>query len=294
MITYKNISKSFKTNRALDNVSFTIEKGNITAYIGPNGAGKTTTINILMGFLHPDSGQINHPWGSNTDIRSKIGCLLSLPTGEQKLSVYDNLVFYSKLYNIEKENVMRAINKVGLEGMINHKLFTLSSGYRKRFEIALALLNDSELIIMDEPTANLDVDSKKEIIQLIQKLKTLNKTFFITSHDLHFISEIADRMIFLKNGQIYCESTRDELLKQFDGKRFRIRGDISKIKKVSKFTQYFEKENKGLYLIYAADRKQSRLLLDEVKDHVEVIEKKELTLYDIYSIIFSEKEKLEA
>ena len=242
----------------------------------------------------PDSGEINHPWSSNTDIRSKIGCLLSLPAGEQRLTIYENLVFYSRLYSIGKENVMRAVNQVGLEGMINHKLFTLSSGYRKRFEIALALLNDSELIIMDEPTANLDVDSKKEIIQIIQRLKTFNRTFFITSHDLHFISEIADRMIFLKNGQIYSESIRDELLNQFDGKRFRVKGDLSKIKNVDKLTHYFEKENNDTYLLYATSTKQSQLLFAEIKDWVDVIEEKELTLYDIYSIIFSSTEKVEA
>jgi len=98
----------------------------------------------------------------------------------------------------------------------------------------------------------------------------------------------------LKNGQIYSESTRDELLNQFDGKRFRVKGDLSKIKNVDKLTHHFEKENNDTYLLYATSTKQSQLLFAEIKDRVDVIEEKELTLYDIYSIIFSSTEKVEA
>lgn len=205
---------------ALEDVSFSIKRGEIFGLLGPNGAGKTTLISAVCGLIELDSGEVM-VFGKNAltqkeSVSSEINLVTGFAGLLQGLAVEKLLKYYSLLYNVSdrKKAVERVLLQTGLEGKRHQLAETLSSGYRQRFYIAKALLSEPKLLLMDEPTVGLDVKTAMQIRSLIKSLKARGKTVLLTTHYMLEAEQLCDRIALIANGRIIAVGTVKELKKK--------------------------------------------------------------------------------
>lgn len=225
-IELKKVFKTFRTGffmkkvRALNGVNLTINRGEIFGYLGPNGSGKTTTLKLLMGIIHPDSGEIRIMDKKPRDIsvKEKIGFLPESPYFYDYLTAGEFLDFYARLFaiplGVRKEKIRSLLVMVGLEDKADEPLRRFSRGMLQRIGIAQALINEPELIILDEPMGGLDPLGRAEVKEIIHRLRDEGKTIIFSSHILPDVEAIADRVGILINGRIRDVGGLDELLKK--------------------------------------------------------------------------------
>ena len=219
IVEVNNLSKSFNNFRAVKNISFEIAKGSVYGFLGQNGAGKSTTMRMLLSLIQPTSGEIkifDKPLkGNEKYILSNIGAIIEKPDTYIYLSGYDNLKIFSKIFNLPstKLELDKLLERVGLAGRGNDKVKSYSQGMKQRLGIAIALINDPDFIILDEPTNGLDPQGISEIRNLINHFsKNEGKTILISSHLLNEIEMIADSMIILHKGEKVVEGKVSQLL----------------------------------------------------------------------------------
>lgn len=208
----ENLTKKIKNKVIVENVSFSINKGDIVGFLGPNGAGKTTIIKLILGLIKITEGKV---FINGFDIEKdfvkaieKVGAIVENPDLYMYLSGYDNLKITANNYkNISKERINEVIKIVGLEKRIKNKVSTYSLGMRQRLGIAEAIINSPELLILDEPTNGLDVEGIIEIRNLIKDLSNHGIAILISSHNLSEIDNLCNRIIAIKNGKIVEDST---------------------------------------------------------------------------------------
>lgn len=208
----ENLTKKIKNKVIVENVSFSINKGDIVGFLGPNGAGKTTIIKLILGLIKITEGKV---FINGFDIEKdfvkaieKVGAIVENPDLYMYLSGYDNLKITANNYkNISKERINEVIKIVGLENRIKDKVSTYSLGMRQRLGIAEAIINSPELLILDEPTNGLDVEGIIEIRNLIKDLSNHGIAILISSHNLSEIDNLCNRIIAIKNGKIVEDST---------------------------------------------------------------------------------------
>ena len=206
-IEFRNISKSFRTITALSGVSFEVAHGEVCAFLGPNGAGKTTSINVLMGFLYADSGEVLVLGHLPGDVRAKrqIGFLPENFAFYKHLNAPELLRFHVRLAGLGAEGdtlVPELLRKVKLYGYEELKIGKYSRGMVQRLGIAQALLSDPQLLVLDEPTSGLDPAGRKEVCDLILSLKAAGKTIFLSSHLLAEVEQTCDRVIIIDRGRV--------------------------------------------------------------------------------------------
>ena len=207
-----NLKKQIKNKIIVENISFSINKGDIVGFIGPNGAGKTTIIKLILGLMKLSEGKV---FINGFDIEKdfikaieKVGSIVENPDLYIYLSGYDNLKIIANNYkNISKDRIHEVIKIVGLENRIKDKVSTYSLGMRQRLGIAEAILNQPDLLILDEPTNGLDVEGIIEIRNLIKQLSQQGMAIFISSHNLTEIDNLCNRIIAIKNGKIIADDT---------------------------------------------------------------------------------------
>lgn len=207
-----NLKKQIKNKIIVENISFSVNKGDIVGFIGPNGAGKTTIIKLILGLMKLSEGKV---FINGFDIEKdfikaieKVGSIVENPDLYMYLSGYDNLKIIANNYkNISKGRIHEVIKIVGLENRIKDKVSTYSLGMRQRLGIAEAIINEPELLILDEPTNGLDVEGIIEIRNLIKKLSQQGMAIFISSHNLTEIDNLCNRIIAIKNGKIIADDT---------------------------------------------------------------------------------------
>lgn len=219
LVQVTGLTKSFKKHIAVNDLSFTIGKGQIYGFLGQNGAGKSTTIRMLLGLIHPTSGVIKI---NNKDIKnnratalSQIGAIVERPDLYGYLSAWDNLRIFAKLSKrpIAKTYLQELIDTVGLTGRETDKVKTYSQGMKQRLGIAIALVHNPELLILDEPTNGLDPQGIAEMRTLISNLgKNHGKTILICSHLLHEVEQVATDMLIIHKGKKVVEGKVSELL----------------------------------------------------------------------------------
>lgn len=210
----ENLKKQVKNKVIVENISFSMDKGDVVGFIGPNGAGKTTTIKLILGLIKLTEGKV---YIDGYDIQKnfikameKVGAIVETPDLYMYLSGYDNLKLTANNYkNITKERINEVIKKVGLENRIKDKVSTYSLGMRQRLGIAEAIINSPELLILDEPTNGLDIEGTIEIRNLIKELSNEGIAILISSHNLTEIDNICNRIIAIKNGKIITNDTID-------------------------------------------------------------------------------------
>ena len=207
-----NLEKKIKDKLIVQDISFSIDKGEIVGLIGPNGAGKTTIIKLILGLVKITKGNVFIN-GHNIEkdfvkAIENVGAIVENPDLYMYLSGYDNLKLTANNYkNITKERINEVIKIVGLENRIKDKVSTYSLGMRQRLGIAEAIINSPELLILDEPTNGLDVEGIIEIRNLIKNLSKNEIAILISSHNLSEIGNICNRIIAVKNGKIIEDST---------------------------------------------------------------------------------------
>ncbi|HIE24030.1 MAG TPA: ABC transporter ATP-binding protein [Candidatus Korarchaeota archaeon] len=223
VIVVRDLWKRFGRIQALKGITFEVKKGSATALLGPNGAGKTTTLKILLGLLRPDSGQVEvfgmNPWRREDKVRSIIGVLHERPIYPEWASARQLIRYAAKLRGLGEMDEGRAIKLSGLEDYADVRVSSLSRGYLQRLGIALAILGDPELLLLDEPTANLDPAARMEILRLISLLKEeLDVTVLISSHIIPELEMVCDSAIFINEGLVLDAGSLDELARRHNSR----------------------------------------------------------------------------
>ncbi|MDA7829219.1 LPS export ABC transporter ATP-binding protein [Gammaproteobacteria bacterium] len=223
MLTLKNISKSIKTKKIVDGISFDVEPGTINGLLGPNGAGKTTTFYLIAGLIKCDSGKIIFCSEDITSLpmhkRSKIGIkyLPQEPSIFQNLSVYENLYGLAEISFQTKQEIAsfmdQSIEEFNLTEILNLKGRQLSGGQRRKVEIARTLAAQPKVILLDEPFAGIDPIAIEEIKQVLISLTKKNIAILITDHNVREALEICNKAIVINNGGIIAMGSKDELIK---------------------------------------------------------------------------------
>ena len=218
MIEVSHLTKKYGGHLAVDDVSFTVEDGQIYGLLGPNGAGKSTIMNILTGYLSATSGQVTvagHPLPEDADeAKACVGYLPEQPPLYPEMTVGEYLNFVSELKKVpraqRKEQVLRAARRTGLEKVLPRLIRSLSKGYKQRVGIAQALLGSPKIIILDEPTVGLDPAQVIEMRKLIRELGKAH-TVILSSHILSEVQAVCQQVLILSKGKLAASGTLQEL-----------------------------------------------------------------------------------
>ncbi len=229
-ISVNNLTKIYGAQKAVDGISFNVDKGEIVGFLGPNGAGKSTTMKILTGYLQADEGTAEvcglNVHDNSNGTKKKIGYLPEANPLYYDMYVREYLDFISNVHAIanKKQKIEEVIGQVGLTAESGKKIGQLSKGYKQRVGLAAALIHDPEVLILDEPTTGLDPN---QIVEIREVIKTLGKekTVLFSSHILQEVQAICDRVIIINKGTIVADDTLSNLMgrKHFNKLRLEIK-----------------------------------------------------------------------
>ena len=219
IIEVENLTKKYKDLTALDDLSFTVKKGEILGLLGPNGSGKSTTINCILSLLKYDKGSIkifNKEMTPNSyDIKKEIGVIFQDVAVFEELTVYDNIDYFCGLYindkKIRQQYIEDALSLVGLNDFKSFKPKQLSGGLLRRLNIACGIAHKPKLIFLDEPTVAVDPQSRNNILDGIKKLRESGATIVYTTHYMEEVEILCDRIIIIDKGKVLAQGTSDEL-----------------------------------------------------------------------------------
>lgn len=218
VIEVKNLTKLYKNNRGIKNVSLTVEKGDILGLLGPNGSGKTTAMKAILNLIH-SSGEIK-VFGMSLDenfeeIVQRTGALIESPAIYKDMTAYQNVKMHASMYpHIDKERIEHILDIVHLLPYKNDKAGRFSLGMKQRLGLAVAFVSDPELIILDEPVNGLDIEGVVEIREIIKKLNAeKNVTFLISSHMASEIEKTCNKVAVMYEGELIARSTTEDALR---------------------------------------------------------------------------------
>jgi ABC-2 type transport system ATP-binding protein len=222
MILAENLTKHYGIVNAVDNLSLEVEEDKIIGLIGPSGAGKTTTIEMILGLLKPDSGQIKvfgeNPW-DNADVRTQIGVVYEkafFPAHQKTLNYLERVC---RIFGMPESRAKEVLGRVNLEEASDRQIKALSAGMLQRFAVAHALIHKPRLIIADEMTANLDPLAGSSLLDLVLKLhKDEGTTFLLSSHILPELSRVCDSVAIINRGKVWAFGDLQELYEKFSAK----------------------------------------------------------------------------
>ena len=224
-INITNLTKTYGTQKAVNNISFNVAKGEIVGFLGPNGAGKSTTMKMITGYLDADAGSINvsgiQVSKENIESKKKIGYLPEANPLYFEMYVREYLHFVAGVHQIKNviERTEEIIKTVGLSLEANKKIGQLSKGYKQRVGLAAALIHEPEVLILDEPTSGLDPNQIIEIRNVIKDLSK-DKTVLFSSHILQEVEAICDRVIIINKGNIVADDSLHNLQKNNGQQKF--------------------------------------------------------------------------
>ena len=223
MVKATGLTKRYGKVQALDRLTFTLGAGEIVALLGPNGAGKTTTFKCLLGVtgFHGDA-EVNgiSVKTHGKDVRRQIGYLPQTPAFDSGDTCEQVLQFLAELRGGNPARVAELLERVRLTGQRRTQVGRLSGGMRQRLALAAALLSDPPLLLLDEPTANLDAESRREFHELLVELRDEGRTIVLSTHFVDSLIEITDRVIVLRQGRLALDATMEELRQGNSGRRF--------------------------------------------------------------------------
>jgi len=276
MIKLEHLSKTFDSIRAVDDISLEIQKGEIFGFLGPNGAGKTTTISMISGLLKPDSGKI---YVDSMDLESnlrKIKKIMGVVPQDmafyEELSAKENLLFWGRLQGVSRKNLEDRIRSyleaTGLLGRENEPLKKYSGGMKRRINLVIGLIHQPRLLLLDEPTIGIDVQTKLNIFKLIKQASSQGTTILYTTHNLVEAEELCHRIAIMDNGKILALGTLEELIQIVGEKDIIIVSGKFSVDQGRKITSLFKdatvlslKEGKIILSLEAS--KKMPLLLEE-------------------------------
>lgn len=223
MISVESVQKSFGSLKAVDGLSFEIDQGEAFGLLGPNGAGKTTTISMLVGLLTPDQGRVRvygedpaHP-----RTRRRIGVAPQALSLYEELSGRENLEFFGSLYGLSGANLANrvdwALDFAGLQDRAKDRIAKYSGGMKRRINIAVALIQDPEVLLLDEPTVGVDPQSRNHIFESIERLRDDGLTIIYTTHYMEEAQRLCDRVAIVDRGQLMALDSVSKLLDKHGG-----------------------------------------------------------------------------
>jgi ABC-2 type transport system ATP-binding protein len=227
IIQVSELTKKFKEIKAVNNISFSVEKGDIFAFLGPNGAGKSTTIKMLTTLLKPTNGEIRiagfNPNKEPNKVRQTFGIVFQDPSLDDELTAYENMVFHGVLYNLPskliRERIEQLLKIVELWGRKDDLVKHFSGGMKRRLEIGRGLLHHPKVLFLDEPTLGLDPQTRNHIWSYIKKLNESEQiTIFFTTHYMEEAERIARTIAVIDHGEIVARWTSEELVKKTNTK----------------------------------------------------------------------------
>lgn len=267
ILSVKNLTKRFGKNKdifvAVDNLSFTMDEGEILGILGPNGAGKTTTIQMLLGVLTPTSGTIEYFGKSlakdEEAIKEQINFSSTYINLPWRLTVKENLTYISYLYDIadRKGRLKKIIEIFRLGELLNQPMNDLSAGQLTRVNLAKSLINFPKVLLLDEPTASLDPEVAGYIREFLRDQRSkFQMSIIFTSHNMAEVEEMCDRIVFINHGKVIADDTPDKLAKtiEFSHIDLRIKHDIEKAIKYCKEQKLTYKHEGAVLMIYVKER----------------------------------------
>jgi ABC-2 type transport system ATP-binding protein len=225
MIKAEDLHKSFGSLKAVKGLSLTVRPGEVFGFLGPNGAGKTTTISMMIGLLEPDAGTVKiDGGGSPLDVkhRAKIGLAPQALALYEDLTGRENLSFFGKLQNLSgrklKERVNWALDFVGLAERAKDRAGTYSGGMQRRLNLAVALIHEPPILLLDEPTAGVDPQSRNALFENIQALREEGRTVVYTTHYMEEAERLCDRVGIIDHGELLALDTVEGLIRGHGGR----------------------------------------------------------------------------
>ncbi|WAM31672.1 ABC transporter ATP-binding protein [Caldicellulosiruptor naganoensis] len=280
-----SVYKRFGKKEVIKEVSFDIDEGETVGFVGPNGAGKTTTIKMMTGLIRPTDGQIKI-FGHDVvkkplDAMRHVGCIVEKPEVYEFLTGFENLAQIARIYRIGKEKIYEAAKFVGIDYALKEKAKKYSLGMKQRLALAMAILTEPKLLILDEPTNGLDPSGIIELRNLLRSLsKNKKTTIFISSHNLNEIEEICEKVIFIKDGKI--EMVKKLTQKEENGcKRFVVVLNPDNLE-VSQITKIIEKFNQVKVVSTDGDKIEVELLKDKKMDFLNFLFQNNVPVRDFY------------
>jgi ABC-2 type transport system ATP-binding protein len=227
MLEARGLGKVFGRVVAVDGVSLTLQPGQLLSLLGPNGAGKTTTVSILAGLLRPDHGEVlidGHRMAGDADpAKRRVGLVPQEVALYEELSARDNLRFFGGLYGFHGVVLERALltvlGLVGLEDRARDRVATYSGGMKRRLNLAAGLLHDPDILLLDEPTAGVDPQSRLAIFENLEALKRRGKAILYTTHYMEEAERLSDRIVIMDHGQVIADDTLAGLHRDHPGAR---------------------------------------------------------------------------
>lgn len=226
LLDIKNISKNFKDLKAVDDLSLSIEEGEIFGLLGPNGAGKSTTISMISNLVRPDTGDISYKDVSileNSQLLEKeLGLVPQDIALYPSLSGYSNLKFWGHVYGIRGKALSDRIEEIGeiigLSDRLKDRVDKYSGGMKRRLNIGVALIHKPRLLIMDEPTVGIDPQSRNHILNTVKMLNKEAMTIIYTSHYMEEVEELCDRICVMDKGRLLAQGSKEQLIKLVNGR----------------------------------------------------------------------------
>ncbi|OUD37334.1 gliding motility-associated ABC transporter ATP-binding subunit GldA [Flavobacterium sp. FPG59] len=268
-IAVNNISKSYGAQKALDNISFSINKGEIVGFLGPNGAGKSTLMKILTTYITADEGTATvNGQDVNTNpkaVQLSIGYLPEHNPLYLDLYVREYLAFNADVYRVAKSRIEEVIQLTGLSTESHKKIGQLSKGYRQRVGLANALLHNPDVLILDEPTTGLDPNQLMEIRNVIKNVGK-DKTVFLSTHIMQEVEAICDRVIIINNGKIVTDKKLDNLISEDKEQVIEVEFDFQVeeqlISKIENLVSYVNVHDMMWELTFKSDKDMRSVVFD--------------------------------
>lgn len=277
MLEVKNISKSYGTHLAVDDLSFEVKKGEIFGLLGENGAGKTTTFRMIMGLLEPNSGTVTLD-GKKIDysVTDTIGFVTEERSLLTKLTVKNQLLYYGILKGMTEEVILKKLDewleKFGITEYKNRKIKELSKGNQQKIQFIAGIINDPKLLILDEPFSGLDPINVKMFQEAILELKEKGCSIIFSSHQMEHIELFCEKLVILVRGKIVLSGYLKDIKKEYRKKNIFIEGDIS--------TEKLKKIPGVLEVVKNANEYQVKIESDEVVESVfKAISKNKITKF---------------
>lgn len=272
-IEAQSITKSYGSQLALNQVSFSANKGEIIGFLGPNGAGKSTMMKILTGYILPDEGAVSV---AGIDVLSnpiqsqlKVGYLPEQNPLYEEMYVREYLTFQASICKVAKEAVEEAIEKVGLTPEVSKKIGQLSKGYQQRVGIAAAILHNPEVLILDEPTTGLDPNQLQEIRALIKELGK-EKTILFSTHIMQEVEAVCDRVIIIKKGELLLDKPLQELRDSNEQKvevTFDFKIEEQFVQKLPNLTSFKNNFDMTWYLTFDSEQDMRPVIFDFAQEN---------------------------
>jgi multidrug/hemolysin transport system ATP-binding protein len=290
ILEINNLCKTFGEYKAVKNLNFTVECGSFFAFLGQNGAGKSTTINIILGLLKADTGNINYDnsltSGGSANFKNEIGVVFQNNVLDDLLTIEENLLLYGQIYLNNRAEVKQRYNEIIELLSIDYtkKQFgVLSGGQKRKAEIARALFNRPRLLFLDEPTTGLDSKTRKEVWEVLDKIrKNVNMTVFLTTHYLEETTD-AKKIVIINKGEKICEGSPSELKSKYSFDTIRItpkNAESFEKQLVERNLEY--KKVADLYNIIAKNVSASIELLYNLKENILFFEVIKGTMDDVF------------